>query len=144
MVGIHERSAREKISATSTAHVMHDEQTRKYLQAVKRLITFAQRRYPSTPSLSLEYDANEAKAALMLSGPQGAGEGGAAAQAQPVLLLEASAHGAGPDGGVHDGWRANDADTRTWKSIMRRAYADEQAGERRPGREHSDEDELAV
>jgi pre-mRNA-splicing factor 18 len=56
MVGIHERSAREKIQAQSTAHVMHDEQTRKYLQSVKRLITFAQRRYPSTPSLSLEFN----------------------------------------------------------------------------------------
>jgi pre-mRNA-splicing factor 18 len=56
MVGIHERSAREKIQAQSTAHVMHDEQSRKYLQGVKRLITFAQRRYPSTPSLSLEFN----------------------------------------------------------------------------------------
>ena len=43
MVGIHERSAREKIGAQTQAHAMHDEETRKYLQSVKRLITFAQR-----------------------------------------------------------------------------------------------------
>ena len=48
-VGIHERSAREKIQAQTTAHVMQDEQTRKYLQSVKRLITFAQRKYPTAP-----------------------------------------------------------------------------------------------
>ena len=56
MVGIHERSAREKIGAQTQAHAMHDEETRKYLQSVKRLITFAQRRYPTTPSLSLDFN----------------------------------------------------------------------------------------
>ena len=39
MVGIHERSAREKIHTQSVAHVMNDETTRKYLQSVKRLMT---------------------------------------------------------------------------------------------------------
>ena len=32
-MGIHERSAREKIFAQQQAHVMNDESTRKYLQA---------------------------------------------------------------------------------------------------------------
>nr|CAD1840466.1 unnamed protein product [Ananas comosus var. bracteatus] len=41
MVGIHERSAREKIYTNSVAHIMNDETTRKYLQSVKRLMTFA-------------------------------------------------------------------------------------------------------
>ncbi|XP_076933625.1 uncharacterized protein LOC143599599 [Bidens hawaiensis] len=44
MVGIHERSAREKIHTNSVAHVMNDETTRKYLTSVKRLITFCERR----------------------------------------------------------------------------------------------------
>ncbi|CDZ97557.1 U5 snRNP-associated RNA splicing factor [Phaffia rhodozyma] len=46
MVGIHERSAREKISSDSVAHVLNDEVSRKYIQSVKRLLTFAQTKYP--------------------------------------------------------------------------------------------------
>jgi pre-mRNA-splicing factor 18 len=56
MVGIHERSAREKIHTTSVAHVMNDETTRKYLQSVKRLMTFCQRKYPTDPSRSVEFN----------------------------------------------------------------------------------------
>lgn len=50
MVGIHARAAREKIGEDKIAHVMNDEQTRKYIQAVKRLMTVAQRHYPTVPS----------------------------------------------------------------------------------------------
>jgi len=50
MVGIHERSAREKIFSTQTAHVLNDETQRKYIQAIKRLITFCQRKWPNDPS----------------------------------------------------------------------------------------------
>jgi hypothetical protein len=53
-VGIHERSAREKIShvmnTSGQAHIMNDEATRKYLQGLKRLISFVQRAYPTDPS----------------------------------------------------------------------------------------------
>lgn len=56
MVGIHERSAREKIHGNGVAHVMNDETTRKYLQSVKRLMTFCQRRYPTDPSRSVEFN----------------------------------------------------------------------------------------
>ena len=42
MVGIHARGGREKISSSKVAHVMNDEQQRKYLTSVKRLMTFAQ------------------------------------------------------------------------------------------------------
>jgi hypothetical protein len=47
---------------------MHDEETRKYLQSVKRLMTFAQRRWPSTPSMSLDFNSGHNgwdKASLM-------------------------------------------------------------------------------
>ncbi|KAK9368007.1 hypothetical protein V1509DRAFT_625072 [Lipomyces kononenkoae] len=56
-VGIHERSARERItgqdvdgklgkSSVQIAHVMSDEKTRKWLTAVKRLITFSEGQWP--------------------------------------------------------------------------------------------------
>ena len=48
MVGIHERSAREKLheSDKGQAHVMGDEVTRKFLQSIKRCLSFAQVRWP--------------------------------------------------------------------------------------------------
>ena len=50
MVGIHERSAREKLHAPGAdgrqAHIMSDEVTRKFLQSIKRCISFAQTRWP--------------------------------------------------------------------------------------------------
>jgi pre-mRNA-splicing factor 18 len=49
MVGIHERSGREKISTAKVAHVMNNELQRKYLTSVKRLMTFAQTKRPDVP-----------------------------------------------------------------------------------------------
>ena len=49
MVGIHERSGREKISTAKVAHVMNNELQRKYLTSVKRLMTFAQKKRPDVP-----------------------------------------------------------------------------------------------
>jgi len=46
MVGIHERSAREKIGESEKGHVMGDEITRKFLQSIKRCLSFAQVRWP--------------------------------------------------------------------------------------------------
>lgn len=48
MVGIHERSAREKLGEgeKGMAHIMSDEGTRKWLQSVKRCLSFAQTRWP--------------------------------------------------------------------------------------------------
>ncbi|KAL9099129.1 MAG: hypothetical protein Q9163_005323 [Psora crenata] len=48
MVGIHERSAREKLheSDKGGAHIMSDEATRKFLQSIKRCLSFAQVRWP--------------------------------------------------------------------------------------------------
>jgi pre-mRNA-splicing factor 18 len=53
MVGIHERSAREKINSSKTAHVLNDEIQRKYIQSLKRLMTFCQDKYPNDPSKSV-------------------------------------------------------------------------------------------
>jgi pre-mRNA-splicing factor 18 len=50
MVGIHERSARERIETGQIAHILNDEQQRKYIQSVKRLMTFCQKRFPTDPS----------------------------------------------------------------------------------------------
>lgn len=48
MVGIHERSAHEKINSGSVAHALNDEVTRKWIQSIKRLMTFCQKIYPPT------------------------------------------------------------------------------------------------
>uniref|UniRef100_A0A7S3PGW5 Pre-mRNA-splicing factor 18 n=1 Tax=Aplanochytrium stocchinoi TaxID=215587 RepID=A0A7S3PGW5_9STRA len=50
MVGIHERSGRERIESSKVAHVMNDEEQRKYITSLKRLMTFCQRKYPTDPS----------------------------------------------------------------------------------------------
>jgi len=50
MVGIHERSAREKIFSNQVAHILNDEVTRKYIQSIKRAMTYCQTRYPTSPS----------------------------------------------------------------------------------------------
>jgi pre-mRNA-splicing factor 18 len=54
-VGIHERSAREKISTSKMisqpAHIMNNEMQRKYLTSVKRLMTFASSRPDVDPSM---------------------------------------------------------------------------------------------
>jgi len=51
MVGIHERSGREKIFAQHQAHVLNDETQRKYIQGVKRLMTYAREKFPGKASL---------------------------------------------------------------------------------------------
>ncbi|KAJ1964322.1 hypothetical protein GGI12_001492 [Dipsacomyces acuminosporus] len=45
-VGIHARAARENIFANKVAHVLNDETQRKWIQSLKRLIRFAQTKYP--------------------------------------------------------------------------------------------------
>ncbi|OQE14747.1 hypothetical protein PENSTE_c033G03826 [Penicillium steckii] len=54
MVGIHERSAREKLhQSDQQAHILSDEATRKYLQSIKRLLSFAQVRWPPEDQLQI-------------------------------------------------------------------------------------------
>ncbi|XP_076447866.1 pre-mRNA-splicing factor 18-like [Babylonia areolata] len=55
MVGIHARTGREKISSRYVAHVLNDETQRKYIQAVKRLITQCQKIFPTVPSRSFNF-----------------------------------------------------------------------------------------
>ncbi|GFS02888.1 pre-mRNA-splicing factor 18 [Elysia marginata] len=55
MVGIHARTGREKISSRYVAHVLNDETQRKYIQAVKRLMTQCQILFPTDPSRSYNY-----------------------------------------------------------------------------------------
>lgn len=50
MVGIHERSGRSRIYTSQIAYILNDDITKKYLQSVKRVMTFIQRRYPQCPS----------------------------------------------------------------------------------------------
>ena len=101
-VGIHDRSARERISATTQAHAMHDEETRKYLQSVKRLITFSQRAYPTNPSLAFDFN----------SGANGSDKKALenAERATPGFLQNTVSALPRGDGG------------RKWESLMRHAY----------------------
>jgi pre-mRNA-splicing factor 18 len=61
-VGIHTKSAaREKISTShlnknAAAHIMGDEATRKYLHALKQLLTVVQRLYPNDPSACVDFN----------------------------------------------------------------------------------------
>ena len=53
-VGIHERSARERLNESEkTTHILSDEATRKYLQSIKRCLTFAQTRWPPEDQMQL-------------------------------------------------------------------------------------------
>jgi pre-mRNA-splicing factor 18 len=49
-VGIHERAGRSKIFSAQIAHVLNDETARKYIQSIKRLMTFCQHKRPNVPS----------------------------------------------------------------------------------------------
>lgn len=50
MVGIHARTGREKIFSKNVAHVLNDETQRKYIQALKRLMTKCQQLFPTDRS----------------------------------------------------------------------------------------------
>ncbi|XP_048741627.1 pre-mRNA-splicing factor 18-like isoform X2 [Ostrea edulis] len=60
MVGIHARTGREKISSRHIAHVLNDETQRKYIQALKRLMTQCQKIFPTDPSFSVNYEKPDA------------------------------------------------------------------------------------
>ena len=50
MVGIHERSGRSKIFTSQVAHILNDDNTKKYLLSVKRIMSLVQRLNPTSPS----------------------------------------------------------------------------------------------
>ncbi|KAB2605328.1 pre-mRNA-splicing factor 18-like [Pyrus ussuriensis x Pyrus communis] len=91
MVGIHERSAREKIYTNSVAHIMNDETTRKYLQSIKRLMTFCQRRYPAMPSKAVEFNslANGSDLQSLLASEERAASSGNQVSEERLLILPA-------------------------------------------------------
>lgn len=61
---------------------MNDEATRKWIQGLKRLTTFCQRRYPTDPSRSMDFD-----------GHANAGSGAFGGGGDKVALLTAAAAG---------------------------------------------------
>lgn len=91
MVGIHERSAREKIYTNSVAHIMNDETTRKYLQSIKRLMTFCQRRYPTMPSKAVEFNslANGSDLQSLLAEERVSGGGGKLGSDERLRIMPA-------------------------------------------------------
>ena len=55
MVGIHERSGRAKIFTNQISHIMNDDAQKLYIQAFKRILTFAQKKFPANPSKMVIY-----------------------------------------------------------------------------------------
>ncbi|KAH7825351.1 Pre-mRNA-splicing factor 18 [Monocercomonoides exilis] len=55
MSSIHDRSGQKKIAAESIAHILNDEEQRKYIQSVKRIITFASNKYNPAPSKTVAW-----------------------------------------------------------------------------------------
>lgn len=49
-VSIHERSAHAKIATPQCPHILNDETSRKWIQSIKRLMTFCQNQYPPDDS----------------------------------------------------------------------------------------------
>jgi pre-mRNA-splicing factor 18 len=91
-VGIHDRSAREKISfaMNGQAHIMNDEASRKFIHGFKRLMTWVQKVYPTDPSRCLDFNATR-KDLTSLKAAEKRGE---------VLQLAAAPHFLGKDGKV--------------------------------------------
>lgn len=46
-VGIHSRASHDKLRTGGDAHALADEQTRKYVQGIRRLVTYAQSKWPN-------------------------------------------------------------------------------------------------
>lgn len=51
MVGVHEKTGRDKMEAAQISHILSYETKRKYMQAIKRLISICEEKYPTSPSL---------------------------------------------------------------------------------------------
>mmetsp|Transcript_13110 Transcript_13110/g.41477 ORF Transcript_13110/g.41477 Transcript_13110/m.41477 type:complete len:265 (+) Transcript_13110:2-796(+) len=119
-VGIHERSAREKIShvMNGKAHVMNDEATRKWLQAVKRLLTFSQRKYPALPSRCVDFNAYSDLGRGGTGSDLKSLQESYMAKEDQTLLLANAPHFHDNDGSV--------LPPRTLNSVLKHAFASEQ------------------
>ena len=53
MVGIHQRIGKSSVSPNQVAYILNDEVTKKYLQSIRRILSFLQVRYNISPSQSV-------------------------------------------------------------------------------------------
>lgn len=53
MVGIHQRTGKSSVAPTQVAYILNDEITKKYLQSIRRILSFLQIRYNISPSQSV-------------------------------------------------------------------------------------------
>jgi len=58
----------KKIASKHVAHVLNDETQRKYIQAVKRLVSRAQKLYPNEPSRCVDYGQRNDNVTIIPSG----------------------------------------------------------------------------
>jgi len=56
--GIHQRPGSAKAYVANVAHVLNDETQRKYIHAIKRLMSKCQEYFPTDPSKCVEYVKN--------------------------------------------------------------------------------------
>lgn len=126
-VGLHERAAREKISFKGTmgqAHIMNDEATRKFISALKRLMTFLQRAYPTEPSRSVDFD-----------GSRGSGRGAIGGGSDKLALLEAVAKGDNTAPAPAPGWvdplTGSVKVPEKWEHMLQRALSDVRSSDAR-------------
>jgi pre-mRNA-splicing factor 18 len=53
MVGIHQRTGKSSVAPSQVAYILNDEATKKYLQSIRRILSFLQIRYNISPSQSV-------------------------------------------------------------------------------------------
>ena len=53
MVGIHQRTGKSSVAPSQVAYILNDEVTKKYLQSIRRILSFLQIRYNISPSQSV-------------------------------------------------------------------------------------------
>ena len=53
MVGIHQRTGKSSVAPSQVAYILNDETTKKYLQSIRRILSFLQIRYNIAPSQSV-------------------------------------------------------------------------------------------
>ena len=53
MVGIHQRTGKSSVAPSQVAYILNDEVTKKFLQSIRRILSFLQIRYNISPSQSV-------------------------------------------------------------------------------------------
>ena len=100
------------MNSQSAAHIMNDEGSRKWLQSVKRLLTFCQRRYPTDPSRCVNFNALRS---------EGFGKSDLSSLHQALNRGETTERLALPDAPHHHDRDGSIKPPLTWKAVLNNA-----------------------